>query len=181
MTFLFPRTERNLILTGDVGSEQPQLGQQIAEQLRMPFVNLETEITNRINLSGEEIRAYYGETHLKAVEAEIVRETALRRGTVIRVDGRTLGHSDHLTHLQATGLVICLVMELGAMLQHWHVSMGARYHDIQERAVRLAELKQEWAVRAMDGVYALDITPMTQEEIIARLVELWREVAAPRG
>jgi hypothetical protein len=110
-----------------------------------------------------------------------VRETALRRGTVIRVGGHTLLRSDHLTRLQSSGLVICLVVELGAMLRRLHISMGARYHDPQERAFVLAELKNEWAVRTRDGVCVLDTTVMTHAEIITQITAIWREFAIPRG
>ena len=181
MTFDLPLTEQNLILTGYIGPDQPRLGRQIAEQLRMPFVDVEVEIANRADRSIEDIRAYYGETHLKTMEADIVRETALRRSTVIRISGRTLQHADHLPRLQTTGPVICLVIELGAMLRRLHVNMGARYHDPQERAVAFAELKREWAVRGMPGIHEMDTTPLTHEEIIQNVRSLWQDLAIRRG
>ena len=181
MTFDLPLTEQNLILTGYVGHDQPRLGRKIAEQLRMPFIDVEVEIANRADLSVDDIRDYFGETHLKTMEADIVQETALRRSTIIRVSGRTLQHVDHLTRLQTTGPVICLVIELGAMLHRLHVNMGARYHDPQERAIALAELKREWAVRGMPGIHEVDSTTLTDEEIIETVRSLWQEMAIRRG
>ena len=46
---LLPFTEQNLILTGYIGPDQPHLGKKIAEQLRMPFFNVELEIAKRVN------------------------------------------------------------------------------------------------------------------------------------
>lgn len=181
MTLFLPFTEQNLILTGYVGPDQPHLGRKIAERLRMPVVNVELEIANRVGLPVEEILSYYGETHLKTVEADIVREVALRRSTVIDISGRVLLNSDHFTRFQSTGRIICLVIELGAMLRRLHMTMGARYHDPQERAVALAELKREWAVRRLDGIHKIDTTYQTQEETIAEIVELWQKLAVRRG
>lgn len=174
-------TELNLILTGYIGPSQPLLGRQIAERLRMPFINVESVIAERVNLPVDEIRAYYGETRLKAIEGDIMQETLLRRGTVIRVSGRTLLHSGHLARLQETGPVMCLVISLDAMLQRLHVSMGARYHNPQERALALGQLRREWAVRTLPGLYEIDTTYMSEADIITTVIARWQELALIRG
>lgn len=174
-------TERNLILTGYIGPNQPLLGRQIAERLRMPFINVENVIAERVNLPVDEIRAYYGETRLKAIEGEIMQETLLRRGTVIRVSGRTLLHSGHLARLQETGPVMCLVISLDAMLQRLHVSMGARYHNPQERALALGQLRREWAVRTLPGLVEIDTTYISEADIITTVIARWQELSLIRG
>lgn len=181
MSSLLPFSERNLILTGYTGPNMAALGRQIAERLRRPFVNVEAVIADRVDMPVSEIRAYFGETRLKAIEAEIIKETALRRSTVIRVSGRTLVHGDNLTRLQATGPVICLVIGLDAMLQRMHVSMGARYHDPRERALALGELKREWAVRGRDGLIEVDTTYVETEQVIDEVIGIWQEIALERA
>lgn len=180
MSVFLPFSERNLILTGYIGSELAQLGQTIAERLRMPFVNIEMQIAERVDLPVDEIRTYYGETRLKTIEAEIVQEAALRRRTVVRVGGRTLLQGDNLARLQSTGPVLCLTISLGAMLHRLHVSMGARYHDPYERALALGELKREWAVRELDGIHEIDTTYLDDEEIIDKVTGTWQELAIER-
>lgn len=174
-------TERNLILTGYIGPNQPLLGRQIAERLRMPFINVENVIAERVDLPVDEIRAYYGETRLKAIEGEIMQETLLRRGTVIRVSGRTLLHSGHLARLQETGPVMCLVISLDAMLQRLHVSMGARYHNPHERALALGQLRREWAVRTLPGLVEIDTTYISEADIITTVIARWQELSLIRG
>lgn len=176
MTFFLPFTERNLILTGYIGPDQPQIGVRIAERLRMPYINVDVEIAKRVSLPVEEMRVYYGETHLKTVEAEIIRETVLRRSSVIRVNGRSLLHSDYFHRLQSTGPVICLVVELGEMLRRLHMTMGARYHDPQERALALAELQREWMVRELEGIHEIDATSMTHDDLIDAIIALWQSL-----
>jgi hypothetical protein len=90
-------------------------------------------------------------------------------------------NGDNLVRLRTTGLVICLVIELGEMLRRLHVNMGARYHDPQERALALGELKREWAIRGKDGIHEIDATDMTNEDIVAEIIALWRELAMMRG
>lgn len=173
-------TERNLILTGYVGPEQISLGRRIARRLNMPYVNVELTIADRLDLPVDEIRAYFGETRLKSIEAEMVQEAALRRQTVIGVSGRSLLHGDNLARLAATGPVICLMVSLNAMLHRLHVSMGARYHDPAERALELGEVKREWAVRQMPGIHEIDVTQMDALQIVETVAAHWREQAIER-
>jgi shikimate kinase len=180
MTSFLPFSDRNLILTGYIGPDQPLLGRQIAERLRMPYVNIEAQIAERVGLSVDEIRSYYGETRLKAIEAELMQEAQLRRSTVIRVNGRTLLHGERLAALRETGVVVCMVVALDAVLHRLHISMGARYHDPNERALALGELKREWAIRGREGIHEIDTTYLSVEEIITTVIELWRELAIER-
>jgi shikimate kinase len=122
----------------------------------------------------EEIRTYFGETRLKTIEADVVQETALRRGTVIRVSGRTLVSGDNYERLRMTGTVFCLKVGLDAMLQRFHISMGARYHDPKDRALALGDLQREWAAHKLDGLQMLDVTRMDDEEIVRTIAALWR-------
>ncbi|MFW5749113.1 MAG: shikimate kinase [Chloroflexota bacterium] len=176
-----PFSERNLIITGYIGPDQPVLGRQIAAQLRMPFVNIDAEIAARLDLPIDQIRAYYGETRLKTIEAEIVQEAALRRSSVIRASGRTLINGDNLARLRSTGPVFALRVVVDAMLHRLHVSMGARFHDPNERALAVGELKREWVIYEAPGIQLLDTTDMTTDEIIRTLVGLWRSLTVRRA
>lgn len=171
-----PFSERNVILTGAIGAEHTRIGRRLAESLSMPFVSVEQLIAERLEMTIDEIRAYYGETRLKAIEAEIVEETALRRSTVIRVSGRTLINGDNYAQLAATGMVFCLIVDLDAMLQRLHISMGARYHDPKDRALALGELERERMVHRLDDLYRINVTRMTADEIVDTLATTWRSL-----
>lgn len=180
MSVFLPSTERNLILTGYIGPNTALLGQQIAERLRMPFVNIEQQIADRVGLNTDEIRSYYGERRLKSIEMEIIQEAILRRSTVIRISGRTLLHADHLTQLKNTGPVLCLVISLDAMLQKMHVIMGASYHNPNERALFLGELKQEWSIRKAEGIHEISTTYLETNEIIETVISQWQDLTLER-
>jgi len=173
-------TDRNLILTGYTGANQPRIGQLIAERLGMPFVNLDVFISERAGLSGDDVREAFGERRLKTLEADIVEETRLRRQTVVRVSARTLQHSDNLARLAQTGPVVCLMTSLDAVLRRLHISMGGRYADPNQRARELGELRQEWGIRDKPGIIAVDTTAQTADQIMQTVVALYRERAILR-
>lgn len=173
--FLLPPPDRNLILTGYTGPNQPALAGRIAERLKLPLVNLDAMLETRSGLALGELRETFGETRLKSLENEAISEVALRRGALLQVNGRTLINGENLERLQQTGPVICLVARLDAVLRRLHVAMGARYHNPQEREAALGTLRSEWSVRRKPDVLEVDTTNLSPEDIIEQVVRLWKE------
>lgn len=169
--------DQNLIITGYIGPNPPLIGQQVADRLKLRYVNVERQIEARAGMPPDDLRARYGETRLKTVEAEVMQDVLLYRGVVLRISGQTLLHGDYSRRLAETGPVICLVTTLDAVLRRLHVSMGARYHNPHERALAIGNLKREWAVRKLDYVHELDTTTLAETEIMDAVIGLWQQVA----
>jgi shikimate kinase len=175
---LLPSADRNLILTGYTGPNQPTISNRVAERLKMPFVNVDAQIETRAGLPIDDIREVFGEQRLKMLEGEAIDEATLRRSAVLQVNGRTLLNADYLPRLQSTGHVICLVAALDAVLRRLHVAMGARYHSPDERAQALGYVKREWAIRKHEGILELDTTYLSTDEIVDAVIALWRATLA---
>lgn len=181
VTSSFQLTDRNLILTGYMEPNKTRVARQVAEQLHMPFVNVEERIEERLGAERDTVRVQYGDHHLKTIEAEIMEQVLLYRSAVIRVNGSTLMHSEHYERMRETGEVICLVARLDAVLQRLHLMMGARYHDPAERGAHLGQLRREWAVRQLPGLMELDVTYFDEEQTIQAITELWQQIALERA
>lgn len=174
-------SERNLILTGYVEPNKPRIGRQVAERLRMRFVDVEERIEQRTGEDLAALRRAYGERRVKAAEADIMDEMVLHRSTVIRVSGSTLMHSEHYERISETGVVLCLVARLDAVLQRMHLTLGARYHDPRVRGTELGMLRREWEIRKKAAIHELDVTDMDDDGIIQAITEFWQQVAIQRG
>jgi shikimate kinase len=181
MVFSLPLTERNLILTGYIEPNKPRIGRQVAERLKMRFIDVEAEIEQRVGEELETIRSSFGERRVKAVEDDIMQQVVLYRQTVLRINGSTLMHSENLERLLPNSIVICPVARLDAILQGLHLALGARYHDPAERAAAMGELKREWAIRGQPGVHELDATDFDETTLVHKIVALWQELAIERG
>jgi shikimate kinase len=174
---LFSFADRNLILTGYTGPNQPLVGPQVGERLKMRFVNVDMQIESREGMSPEQLRTRYGDARLKTVESEIMQDVLLYRSAVIRVSGQTLLRSDYAKRLGETGPIICMVVTLDAVLQRLHLSLGRSYHNPHERALAIGYLKREWAVRKLDGVRELDVTYLSEADSLDAVVSLWQKAA----
>ena len=167
--------DRNLILTGYTGPNPAPIGQQIAERLKMRYVNVELQIETREGMPSETVRTRYGDARLKTVESEVMQDVLLNRSSVIRVSGQTLLRSDYATRLGETGPIICMVVSLGAVLQRLHLSLGRNYHNPHERALAIGYVKREWAVRKLDGIREIDMTYISDSDTVNALIGIWQE------
>ncbi len=171
----------NLIVTGYLEPNRPRISQQLALRLGLALVDVEREIEERLGDSVDSIRRLYGERRLKAIETQIMDEIVLHRRALIRVSGHTLLTSGHLAELQRNGVVVCLVASLDSILRRIHLTLGARYHDPDERARAIGELQREWRIREVEDVVEFDATYTTDAILIERIVSFWRELAMRRG
>jgi shikimate kinase len=176
MTTYIPPSDRNLILTGYTGPDQPAIGRRVATILNKPFVNIDLQIEERHGLTPAEIRAQFGESRLKTLENEVVQEALLHRSAVLRVGGPTLLRGSHHERFAETGPIICLVATLDAVLTSLHMTLGARYHNPDERALALGHVQREWAVRQLPDIYEVDATDMDEETIAATVIDLWQQL-----
>jgi shikimate kinase len=174
-------TDRNLILTGYSEPNKPRLGRQVAERLKMPFVDVEERIQERMGDTIDTLRETFGDRHVKTIESSIMEEMVLHRNAVIRISGGILSHNDHFERMAETGPVICLVARLDAILQRMHLSMGARYHNPAERGAQLGVLRREWAIRKKTGIHELDVTDLDETGMILAIAEYWQHLAIARG
>ncbi len=172
----FPRSDLNLILTGYTGPNQPLLGEQLSNQLKMRFVNVDAQIEARTGMEIDDARSRYGESWLKTVESEIMGDVLLYRGAVIQVSGQTLMRGEYVARLQERGVIFCLVVTLDAVLQRLHLALGGRYHNPHERALAIGHLKREWDVRYLDGIRELDTTYLNETDTIAAISKMWQEI-----
>jgi len=168
-----PSIDQNLILTGYLGPGQLAIARRVAERLRMPFVDFESVLEDRADLSGEEMRIRFGEARLKTMESELVSEIALYRATVVHISGKSL--LPNYARMSDTGQVICLVATLDAVLRRLHLALGARYHDPREREVALGTLRREWAIRKQPGLTEIDTSYMSEDQMVEAIAAVWRE------
>lgn len=176
-----PLTERNLILTGYSEPNKPRIARQVASQLRMRYVDVGDIIEARYGDTVEQLRDRFGERHIKSIESEAMDDVLLHRSSVVRVEPSALLHSDHLPDIQQTGVVICLVARLDALLQRLHLTLGARFHDPAVRGAALGSLRREAAIRQHEGIYEIDVTYMGEADIVNAVIDLWQRVAIIRA
>lgn len=100
---------KNIVLTGFMGTGKTTIGKLLAKQLERDFVDTDQLIEARQETTIPEIFATQGETAFRLMEAEIAQELGKREGLVISTGGRLMLDPSNADALSRNGRVFCLV------------------------------------------------------------------------
>lgn len=163
---------RNLVLTGQMGTGKRSAGRVIAARLDIPLIDVEAEVQAQEGRSLRAIRATYGESRARSLAQEAIRALALRRHSIIVINGMLLLNPTN-RRVEADSDVLCLTCMLDEILRRMHTAMGARFHQPAERAILIARIKRGLPVRKL-GYPQLDTTYLSVEQIADRAIAYWR-------
>lgn len=98
-----------IFLVGLLGSGKTTLGKLLADELQLPFVDLDWEIEKRENKSVREIFDQQGEDYFRKIEAELLREWAgSQKDFVMGTGGGAPFFFNGIDVINASGLSIFL-------------------------------------------------------------------------
>ncbi|MCA9985122.1 MAG: shikimate kinase [Anaerolineales bacterium] len=100
--------EKNIILTGFMGTGKTTVGQILAARLGYEFVDTDVLIEARTGRSIPAIFAEDGEAAFRQLERDIAAELAVQQGLVIATGGRLMLDPANAAALGGTGRIFCL-------------------------------------------------------------------------
>src|SRR5689334_2900609 len=103
-----PRSYRNIVLCGFMGTGKSSVGRLVAEQLRFAFLDTDVVIEARAGKPITQIFADEGEAAFREMECKVVKEMALRDRTVISTGGGLVVNPENMANLKQHALVVCL-------------------------------------------------------------------------
>ena len=176
-----PGASPNLILTGFMATGKTRVGQEVAQRLSRPFVDMDTEIEGRAGKSIPQIFAEDGEAAFRRVEADLCRELGARTGLVIATGGGALVDPASRAAMQRSGTVVCLTCDTDEILRRVR-SAGKGERPLLQVADPRAEIERLLALRR--PAYAalpwqVDTTHLTVEQVAQQVAALAEVVTLP--
>lgn len=105
-----------------MGTGKTTVGQLVATQLHMPFVDTDAMIEAEEGMTVAGIFAGQGETHFRALEREVCMRVAHRDGQVIAIGGGALLDPDVQVALERNGILVLLTCDLDELLGRLKIS-----------------------------------------------------------
>ncbi len=169
------KRERNLFLTGFMGTGKSQVGRIVARRLGLRFVDMDAEIEKLAGMTVADIFRRKGEADFRRMEVAMLEELCARSAQVIATGGGALLSPESQATAQAAGLVVCLRAtpeEIARRLGPDEARPLLAGSDGVEARVRdlLRERGAAYAAIALQ----VDTTGKTPEQAAEEVIGLWR-------
>lgn len=151
----------NVILVGFMGAGKSSVGRILARRLGRCFVETDDMITAHEGRSIPEIFTDKGEAHFRALEEDMVRLLAFKRGDVIATGGGLPCREGRLEALRAIGTVVWLAGDFDTLYERARRG-GDRpmlHGRTREQAAALYEDRKRFYTRADLSVDTSGLTP----------------------
>jgi shikimate kinase len=165
--------DRNIVITGFMGTGKSTVGQCVAGLLKRPFVDADEEIVKRVGMSIPDIFASYGEQGFRHIEKRLCRFYAAQRGYVIATGGGMLVDAGNRDVMVASGFVVCLNAPPEVIRQRLTQDPAARPLLAGDWLILLEQRKPAYA----DIPFQVDTADRTPEEVAQEIVTLWQNAS----
>lgn len=166
-------SDRNIVITGFMGTGKSTVGRRVAELLGRPFVDTDEEIVKRVGMAIPEIFATYGEEGFRHIEKRICRFYAAQRGYVIATGGGMLVDEANREVMVASGLVVCLNAAPEVIRQRLTKDPAERPLLAADWLALLEKRRPAYA----EIPYQIDTTTKTPDAIAEEIVRLWQNTS----
>lgn len=110
------KEKQNLVLIGMPTSGKTTIGKILSEELGRDFIDSDEEIVEKIEMSISEFFEKNGEAEFRKIEAQVIKEIALKQGAVIATGGGVILNKRNIELLKMNGKVIFLNRPLDMLL-----------------------------------------------------------------
>ena len=164
----------NLILCGMMGAGKTTIGIKVAEKTGRRWYDTDGLIVDKYGEIAD-IFEYYGETHFRKLETEIVKELAAQDGLVISSGGGLVLKKENNELLQKNGKIVFLRASFETLAQRLKVDgsrplLQSSTESIRDRLARLLNERAPIYEHAAD--YIVDVDEKTPETIADEIIAL---------
>jgi len=157
----------NVALIGFMGTGKTAVGQLVARQLGLRFIETDALIEMKANKSVSQIFADRGEIAFRELEIDVIRDVARETGAVIACGGGAVLNWINIQRLRESAVIVNLTATPAVTYRRVADQVGKRpLLDVPEPRTRISELirfRRPFYERAAD--ISIDTSRLTIEEV----------------
>ncbi|WP_440615791.1 shikimate kinase AroK [Cysteiniphilum sp. 6C5] len=159
---------QNVFLIGPVGAGKSTIGRQLANELKLDFVDSDREIEQRCGVDIDWIFDIEGEEGFRKREQEVLGDLATRQGIVLATGGGAIILPENRTLLSSRGKVVYLQASIEQQLERTAKDKKRPLLQVDDKEAQLKKLMAE-----REPLYReiADITIETSETTVRNVVQ----------
>ena len=177
----FP-ADKNIIITGFMGTGKTTVGRLLAQRLGRRFIDMDDMLVAHFGKPIAQVFAEEGEPIFRVTEAQLCQELSQEQGLIIATGGGALVNSGNRQVLSATGVIICLTASVDAILDRIEQETNRPLlpGNREERGQRVRHLLHERRHAYTAIAHQVDTSGRTPDQIMdAVIVALAADSEAP--
>ena len=167
----------NIILIGYRGTGKSLVGRLLSARLQMPCIGMDAEIVKKAGMPIPEIVERYGWPKFRDLESEEARELAGLDNVIIDTGGGVIERPENIEVLQMNSRVFWLQASVDVVVPR--IQGGAERPALiagKTFTEEVAEvLERRLPLYRSAAQYEIDTDALTPEQVVERVIEIWRE------
>jgi len=163
---------KNIVLIGMEGTNKAEIGKDLANKLKMKFVNIDDIMKKESGLDLPELLKETGEKHFRSLETLIIEKISDVSNSIIVIGGGSILNRKNIKTLKQNGVLVNLITgklnykrnefkdERSRLLNQWN--------QVFQSAKVILNLKTP-SFPAAD--YIIDVTDLSIEEVCCKIIE----------
>jgi shikimate kinase len=167
--------ERNIILTGFMGTGKSEVGKQLAVVLGRKFIDTDIQIEKEEGLSIAQLFADRGEPYFRERERQMIARACRENGVVIATGGGAMVSEENAARLKASGTVICLTAAPEVILQRVQKDETRPLLLSEDRLARIRTLLSARATAYAKADAMIDTSHLSMSEVVQAVLAILGE------
>jgi len=152
--------DKNIVLIGFMGTGKTTIGKIIAKELRIPFIDTDDYIEEKLNMNIKDIFKLKGENFFRKIEAEVVSEVSRKKRHVISTGGGVILNTQNVINLKEYGTIFLLNGEVKTIISNLQGSIKDRplleNEDWRKRVSDLLNERRKKYIESADIIITID-------------------------
>jgi shikimate kinase len=164
-----------MVLIGFMGTGKTAVGQRLAEQLGLEFIDLDALIEKKMGISISNIFREYGESYFRRIEKQTVNEICRRNDLVVATGGGVVLDRENIINLKKMGLLIHLVAQPEVVLDRIANDRQRPLMEVKDRQRRIEALMSKRTPFYECADVEIDTSELSIQEVADRIKNILGE------
>ncbi|MBI3795946.1 MAG: shikimate kinase [Deltaproteobacteria bacterium] len=164
--------ERNIILTGFMGTGKSEVGKQLATVLGRKFIDTDIQIEQEEGMSIAQLFATRGEPYFRERERQTIAHACREEGAIIATGGGAMVSAENAARLKTSGTVICLTATPEVILGRVQKDETRPLLQSDDRLARVRTLLAARAVAYAKADAMLDTSDLAVNEVVQAVLAI---------
>ncbi len=165
---------KNIYLVGFMGTGKSTIGRELAKVTGRRFIDMDTELEKRLNMSVNKIFDTEGEEFFRDRERELAFELIEKSNYVVSTGGGTIMDEEIYAAFKSSGIMICLVADRAELIERLKRTSKRPHLRVSDIDKKVEELLRERGVVFDSVPIKINTSDMTPMEVVSKLVKLFK-------